>query len=97
MLVASLSKLAGAHRNHSCELPNVTKQLSPLGIPNVGIPNAGPPSKKSASTRANYRVGRRSWLLHVGRGGAHLCAAWTDTGPACTADAGSPGSDQRDN
>ena len=53
-----------------------------------------PPSKKSRRGQVHYCLGRRSGILLVADGGAHLGPLWTDAGAACPADARSPRRDQ---
>src|SRR5438552_8924040 len=89
---ASCGNLALAHKDQSCALPNVMKQLLVLGTPNAGLR-----SKKGAERRPNYRLGRRSWLLPAGGSSTQLRVAGPNASAACATDAGSSVGDQRDN
>jgi hypothetical protein len=82
-------KRVGADNSPSSERPNATSRPS-----KTGMRSAGQPLKKSRGGRTHHRLDRRSGLLSVADGRAHLGTTQAGSRATCAADARSPVGDQ---
>src|SRR5947209_5721960 len=74
-------KRAGGGSSPLSEPASATKKLS-----SSGMCNAGPLARKSRKGAVHHGLGRRSGLLLVADGGAHVGTLWARSDPACSTD-----------
>lgn len=86
---ACCARRVGVGNNRLNERRNATSKPSKTGMRSDGLP-----LKKSPRGATDDHLGRRSWVLSLADGGAHLGTTRSDAGAAGAADARSPLGDQ---